>query len=147
MSIKDEARAIIDQLPDDATWDDLIKELYRQHKIDIGLTEEEREKEILDETDLNAITGRLESAKAIPDDMRNTKEYKPGNATTLGMVGGVVAVLFAFVFPPISWMGAVAALIGGTIGLKKHEPRAWVPILLALVALIPDVIIFTGGAS
>ncbi len=137
MSIKEEACAIVDQLDDDATWEDLIKELYRQKKITVGLTEEEFKKPQLDESDLNAIVGRIASAKAIPDDMRNTKEYKPGNATTFGMVGGVIAVLFSFVFPPVAWMGGAAAVIGGLVGLKNHEEKAWIPILLAVVSLIP----------
>lgn len=142
MSIKEELPAIVEQLDDDATWEDLIKELYRQKKVTVGLTEDELKTPQLDESKLNAIIGRLESAKAIPDDMRNTKEYNPGNATTLGMVGGIVAIVFAFVFPPISWMGGVAAVIGGLVGLKNHEEKAWVPILLAIVSLIPLFVIF-----
>ncbi|GAB6034325.1 hypothetical protein [Galenea microaerophila] len=142
MSIKDELPAILAQLDDNATWDDLVKELYRQKKLTIGLTDEELLKTELNESDINAIVGRLESAKAIPDDMRNTQDYKPGNATTLGMVGGVIAIVFSFVFPPIAWMGGVAAVVGGIIGLKNHEEKAWVPILLAIISLIPLLVIF-----
>ncbi len=34
---KDAARQIIDHLPDQATWDDIMYELYVKQKIDTGL--------------------------------------------------------------------------------------------------------------
>lgn len=34
---KDEAKAIVDQLPDGATWDDLMHELYVRQRIEAGL--------------------------------------------------------------------------------------------------------------
>ena len=36
-TIKEEARKIIDHLPDEATWDDLMYELYVRQKIEAGL--------------------------------------------------------------------------------------------------------------
>ena len=36
-SVKDAARAIVDNLPEQATWDDLMYELYVKQKIDAGL--------------------------------------------------------------------------------------------------------------
>lgn len=36
-SVKDAARAIIDRLPEQATWDDLMYELYVKQKIEAGL--------------------------------------------------------------------------------------------------------------
>lgn len=35
-SAKDAARQIIDQLPEQATWDDIMYELYVKHKIEAG---------------------------------------------------------------------------------------------------------------
>ena len=35
--IKEEARKLIDQLPDQATWDDIMYQLYIRGKIDKGL--------------------------------------------------------------------------------------------------------------
>lgn len=35
--IKDEAKALIDKLPDDATWEDLMYEIYVQEAIEAGL--------------------------------------------------------------------------------------------------------------
>jgi predicted transcriptional regulator len=41
MDIKAEARRLIDQLPDDATWDDLMYEIYVRQAIDAGLADVE----------------------------------------------------------------------------------------------------------
>jgi len=38
-SVKEAAREIIEKLPDEATWDDLMYELYVKQKIEEGLTE------------------------------------------------------------------------------------------------------------
>ena len=37
MNIKDEARQLIERLPDDATWDDLMHEIYVRQAIEAGL--------------------------------------------------------------------------------------------------------------
>lgn len=136
MTIKSDALAIIDSLPDDASWDDVVKELIRQRKITIGLRDHEiHSNEELSEAELNAIIARLHSSHSMPDDMRNTKTYKPGNATTLGMVGGIVAVVFAFIMPPISWLGAAIAVAAGAVGISRKEEKAWIPLLLAFVSV------------
>lgn len=137
MSIKDKAKEIIDQLDDDASWDDVVKALYLNKKITLGMTEMEVIKDELTESDVNGIMSRLKSASSQPDDMRNTKTYEPGNSVTLGMVAGVVAILFSFVFPPIAWIAAPVAILAGLIGLKNKEEKAWVPILLAIVSVGP----------
>ena len=36
-SIKDDAKRLVDQLPDDATWDDLLYEIYVRQSIEEGL--------------------------------------------------------------------------------------------------------------
>ena len=35
--IKEEAKKLIDKLPDQATWDDIIYEFYVKKKIEIGI--------------------------------------------------------------------------------------------------------------
>jgi hypothetical protein len=35
--VKAEARQIVDRLPDDATWDDLMYEIYVRQAVDAGL--------------------------------------------------------------------------------------------------------------
>lgn len=137
MSIKQQAHDIIDQLDDDASWDDLVKSLYLNKKITLGMTDLEVVQDKLSESDVNGIMGRLKSASAQPDDMRNTKTYNPGDSATLGMIAGVVAILFSFVFPPIAWVAAPVALIAGAIGIKNKEDKAWVPILLAVISIGP----------
>lgn len=37
-AVKEEAKRLIDKLPDDATWDDIMYEVYVRQKIDVGLT-------------------------------------------------------------------------------------------------------------
>ncbi len=36
-NVKEEARRLIEQLPDDATWDDLMREIYVRQAIEAGL--------------------------------------------------------------------------------------------------------------
>jgi hypothetical protein len=36
-NVKDEARRLVERLPDDATWDDLMHEIYVRQAIDAGL--------------------------------------------------------------------------------------------------------------
>ena len=139
MSLKEDAHAIVDQLNDDADWDDLVKALYLNKKITLGMTDLEVVQDELSEYDVNGIIERLKSASNQPVDMRNTKTYKPGDSATLGMVAGVVAIFFSFVFPPIAWVAAPIAAIAGLIGVKNKEEKAWVPILLALISIIPMV--------
>ncbi|MDA3806388.1 MAG: hypothetical protein PF440_00605 [Thiomicrorhabdus sp.] len=147
MSIKEDAHAMVDQLPNDAHWEDLVKSLYKNKKITLGMTDIEVAQPELTESDINSILGRMESSSSEPTDMRNTRNYQPGNATTLGMASGVVAILFSFVFPPIAWIAAPVALISGIIGLKNKEEKAWVPILLSLVSAIPMMILFIGDSG
>ena len=37
VNVKDEARRLIEQLPDNATWDDLMHEIYVRQAIEAGL--------------------------------------------------------------------------------------------------------------
>ncbi len=36
-NVKDEARRLVDQLPSDATWDDLLYQIYVRQSIEAGL--------------------------------------------------------------------------------------------------------------
>lgn len=36
-TIRDEARKLVDQLPDDATWDDLLYQIYVRQSVESGL--------------------------------------------------------------------------------------------------------------
>ena len=39
INIKDEARRLVDQLPKDSTWDDLMHEIYIRQAIESGLAD------------------------------------------------------------------------------------------------------------
>lgn len=38
-TVRDEARRLVDQLPDDATWDDLLYQIYVRQSVDAGLAD------------------------------------------------------------------------------------------------------------
>lgn len=142
MSIKSEIQTLVDQLADDASWEDFIRELIRQKKLTFGMREAELAQHELSDEDVANILARIDSSQSLPDDMRNTFKYSPGNATTIGMVFGALAIVFAFVFPPISWLGAGVAFLAGGFGVIKREEKAWIPLLLSMVALVPQLTIF-----
>ncbi|MBA4064454.1 MAG: hypothetical protein C0501_12220 [Isosphaera sp.] len=37
VGVRDDARRLVDQLPDDATWDDLLYQIYVRQSIEAGL--------------------------------------------------------------------------------------------------------------
>jgi len=41
---KQQAHALIDRLPDDATWDDMMRELYEQQAIERGLADSDADR-------------------------------------------------------------------------------------------------------
>jgi hypothetical protein len=135
-NMKDEMIALVDRLPADANWNDLVYQLYAEGKVNLGLAENERDGVMSREVFDNLFI-RAESAHDMPDDMRNTLIYHPGNTTTVAMIAGVVAAAFAFVFPPIAWMAAPVAFIAGFMGVLGGQPRAWVAMMLSLVTLVP----------
>jgi predicted transcriptional regulator len=36
-SVRDQARRVVEQLPDDATWDDVLYEIYVRQSVEAGL--------------------------------------------------------------------------------------------------------------
>lgn len=52
-NIKTEAQAILDKMPDDATWDDLMYEIYVRQAIDAGLEDSDAGRTV-DVTDVRA---------------------------------------------------------------------------------------------
>ena len=43
-NIKDEAKRLLEKLPDDLTWDDLMHEIYIRQSIEAGLADVEAQK-------------------------------------------------------------------------------------------------------
>jgi predicted transcriptional regulator len=41
VNVKEEARRLIDKLPEDMTWDDLMREIYVRQSIEAGLADSE----------------------------------------------------------------------------------------------------------
>ncbi len=41
LKVKDEARRLVEQLPDDASWDDLMYQIYVRQAIEAGLRDSE----------------------------------------------------------------------------------------------------------
>ncbi|SFR49946.1 hypothetical protein [Thiomicrospira sp. ALE5] len=133
---KQQAAEMINNLPDNANWDDVVKTLIKQRKLSFGMSDAELLAEgELSDAEVSAIVSRLETSRNLQDDMRSTQSYKPGNATTLGMIAGVIAIVFAFVMPPISWLGAVLAVVAGGVGLSRREEKAWIPLLMAFISV------------
>lgn len=135
-TLKSELDQIIQALPANASWDDVVYQLYAEGKITLGLSETEQSEPITRDV-FNHLFVRAESAHDLPIDMRNTLIYHPGNMTSIGMIAGVVAVAFAFVFPPISWIAAPIALGAGLLGFVARQKNAWIPILLSAVTILP----------
>lgn len=55
-NIKDEARRLIDKLPENMTWDDLMHEIYVRQSIEIGLADSQAER-VTDVADVRARFG------------------------------------------------------------------------------------------
>jgi predicted transcriptional regulator len=59
VNVKDEARRLIERLPDDATWDDLMHEIYVRQAIEAGL-EDSREGRVTEATEVRKRLGLLQ---------------------------------------------------------------------------------------
>lgn len=143
LTAKQQAAEMINNLPENANWDDVVKSLIKHRKLSFGMSDEELLAEgQLSDAEVSSVVSRLETSRNLQDDMRSTKTYKPGNATTLGMIAGIIAIFFAFVMPPISWLGAVLAVVAGGVGLSRGEEKAWIPLLMAFISVFAYFIIF-----
>jgi len=148
VTTKQHAAELINNLPDNANWDDVVKTLIKNRKLSFGMSDAELLADgQLSDAEVSAIVSRLESSRSLQDDMRNTKSYKPGNATTLGMIAGIIAIFFAFVMPPISWIGAVLAVVAGGVGLSRGEDKAWIPMLMAFISVFAYFVVFKQMVS
>jgi hypothetical protein len=56
VNVKDEARRLIERLPDDVTWDDLMHEIYVRQAIEAGL-EDSREGRVTDSREVRKRLG------------------------------------------------------------------------------------------
>jgi predicted transcriptional regulator len=56
VNVKEEARRLVERLPDDATWDDVMHEIYVRQAIEAGL-EDSREGRVTSVEDVRARLG------------------------------------------------------------------------------------------
>lgn len=56
VNVKDEARRLIERLPDDVTWDDLMHEIYVRQAIEAGL-EDSRKGRVTDSAEVRKRLG------------------------------------------------------------------------------------------
>jgi len=138
MSIKKEAQAIVDGLADNASWDDLVRELYKNKKITLGMTDIEVVQDELSDSDISGIMSRLQSSSSTPDDMRNTKTYNPNNSVTASWVMVALAPLLfiSILLAPIAYILAVGGIFFGMKAMSEKVEKAWMPIGVAVVELI-----------
>ncbi len=58
-SVKEEARRLVERLPDDSTWDDLMHEIYVRQAIEAGLADSRASRT----TDVQALRSRFGLSK------------------------------------------------------------------------------------
>lgn len=138
MSIKQEAHKIVEGLAEDATWDDLLKSLYRNKKVTAGMTDIEVVQDQLSEADLNTILARLQSASSTPDDMRNTKSYNPNNSLAASwMLVALAPLLFiSILLAPVSYVLALGGIVMGLKAMSEKVEKAWYPIVVGVIELV-----------
>jgi len=138
MSIKKEAQDIVDGLADNASWDDLVRELYKNKKITLGMTDIEVVQDELSDSDINGIMSRLQSSSSTPDDMRNTRTYNPNNSVTASWVMVALAPLLfiSILLAPIAYVLAIGGIFFGMKAMSEKVEKAWMPIGVAIVELI-----------
>ena len=61
-NIKPEARRIVDQLPDTATWEDLMYEIYVRESVEAGLADAEAGRMVPQEEAISRIRARMRRA-------------------------------------------------------------------------------------
>jgi predicted transcriptional regulator len=61
-NIKSDARRIVDELPDNATWEDLMYEIYVRESIEAGLADVEAGRVVSQEDAVSRIRARIRRA-------------------------------------------------------------------------------------
>lgn len=138
MSIKADAHDIIDALPEEAGWNDLVKQLYKEHKITYGMTDLEVVQPHLSDEDISAILGRLESSHTKLDDKRNTKTYNPDNKLTAAwvMVAFAPLLFISILLAPAAYIMSALGILIGLKALFSGLKSAWLPVVVGSIELI-----------
>jgi len=143
MSIKQEAHEIVDQLADNAEWDDLVRALYKNKKITLGMTDIEVVQSSLSDSDVNTIISRLHSSSSTPDDMRNTKTYNPNNSVTASwaMVALAPLLFISILLAPVAYILALGGIVFGLKAMTEKVPKAWMPVGVGVIELLLFVVL------
>lgn len=138
MSIKQEAHEIVDQLAENADWDDLVKSLYKKKKITLGMTDIEVVQDSLSDSDINTVISRLHSSSSTPDDMRNTKKYNPSNSVTASwaLVALAPLLFISILLAPMAYILAIGGIIFGFKAMSEKVPKAWMPVGVGVIELL-----------
>ena len=138
MSIKQEAHEIVDQLAENADWDDLVKSLYKNKKITLGMTDIEVVQGSLSDSDINTVISRLHSSSSTPDDMRNTKKYNPSNSVTASwaLVALAPLLFISILLAPMAYVLAIGGIIFGLKAMSEKVPKAWMPLGVGAIELL-----------
>lgn len=138
MSIKEDAIKLVEQLPEEATWNDLVKSLIREKKITLGLKDIEIVQDRLTDEELSAIIARLESASSAQDDMRNTKKYNPDNALTVSwvMVSLAPLLFISILIAPGAYLLSALGILFGAKACTSKVKGAWLPTVIGVIELI-----------
>ena len=138
MSVKPEAHEIVDQLADDADWNDLVRALYKNKKITLGVSATEMAQEGLSDSDINSIVARIESSRSTPDDMRNTKTYAPNNSATASWVMVALAPLLfiSILLAPMAYVLALGGILFGIKAMTEKAQKAWMSVGVGVIELL-----------
>ncbi|BBN59621.1 hypothetical protein [Hydrogenovibrio marinus] len=138
MSIKEEAIKLVEQLPEEASWNDLVKSLIRDRKVTLGLTDIEVVQDQLTEEELSAVIARLESASSAQDDMRNTRKYNPDDALTISWVLVSLAPLLfiSILIAPAAYLLSALGIVFGAKACMSKVNGAWLPTVVGVIELI-----------
>ena len=138
MSIKQEAHEMVDQLADEANWDDLVKSLYKNKKITLGMTDIEVVQSTLSDSEIDAIVRRLHSSSVAMDNLRNTKTYNPNNSVTASwaMVALAPLLFISILLAPVAYVLAIGGILFGLKAMTEKVQKAWMPIGVGIIELV-----------
>lgn len=133
MAVKNDLQQLINQLPENATWDDVLVYAIRERKLTSILSGEEIALDQMSEGDVQAVLNRIYSVKDAPADLINTETPQADRFTTWAIGAGIVSFL---PIPVLSWALMAVAAGAGVLGIFKGESKAFVGIALALVSFM-----------
>ncbi len=106
-NIQEELQKLAQDLPSEATWDDVVRKIHQENKIT--------------------------SNQNLPTDKHNTTLYNPANITVIGVISGILGTL---PFIPGAMLWVPLAIVCGAYGALNKAEKAWTAIILGLVGWV-----------